>query len=490
MTATEFRIVISEGKVSARVSRAGDEFTDLSDGHVVSEHLKTVQVLEDWLKRWQLLTVLTEQEPPFRPGQVLIVPDTIELLGSYLWKMVLDNGIGNEILDEHFKVDARHRDNMRVRISFKDAPELALLPWEFLQFPGNGTRRKLWLAAELKLVLGRFVEGPGNIDIALADEKLRVLFIRHLPSGQHYDPQRDACDTLVSTLVKDGTTKDRVDSKVVKGWSPQEVKQAMQSFREAGHRVDVVHLTALFRMNAAGVCEVKLPAGQGRDDWTNADTLVDNVCAKHDNLPSLVVLHLIDQADGDFMQHSEQLAPAFIDGGVPAVLAMQYPMTTKEAHDFLTCFYRALADGIPIGAAVQLSRKELKLHGTSRHFGSPVLYMQSSADGNLIAAPPINASPAQHKHERLAVSVPRTAPDRSRKNIQTRLLHVLDSADTEPAVVVAMRADIRRLNWPEDVTEARRQVRQMLRGKQDDPVRARLYERLLAELAGPSKSRS
>jgi hypothetical protein len=169
---------------------------------------------------------------------------------------------------------------------------------------------------------------------------------------------------------------------------------------------------------------------------------------------------------------------------------MQYPMTTEEAHEFLTYFYWALADGRPIGSAVQRSRNKLKLLGTSRHFGSPVLYMQSSADGNLIEAPKTEPRLSPPKSEHQTITVARSTPERGRRSIQTRLLHVLDSVELDPAAVVTLRAEIRRRVWPEDDEAARQQVRQMLRGKQDDPVRVKLLERLLAELTGPSKSRS
>lgn len=490
MSATDFRIVISRTSVSGRMRRPGaTDWIDFERHEIATKHLRTIYVLEEWLQRWQLMTSLDDNDSPPRPGQTLFVPETIDLLGAYLWQMVLENPIGDAIVEQFGERD-HHPESMRVRISFEEAPELALLPWEFLQFPAAGDgRKKYWLAAETKLVLGRFVEGPGDLPIKLADSWLRVVLVRHLPAGPEFDPQRQACEALASRLLTEEETKDVVAVKLVEYVNAQHLRVAMRAFRAEGHPVDVVHIMALFRMER-GACQVMLPTGTGRDEWTSADTLVDNIC-DGEGQPSLVVLHLVDQIHGDFMQHSEQLAPSFIDSGVPAVLAMQYPMTPEDAEKFLTLFYGALASGSPIGEAVQFTRKELKLgrNVTGRHFGSPVLYMQSAADGHLIKRRDDRPGEREPRPERTPVSAARPAPDRARRDVENRLLRVLDAVDADTKTLVDMRSEIRRQEWPADEGGARQLVLRLRRAKQDDATRAQIYERLLAELTSPRKAR-
>ncbi len=48
-------------------------------------------------------------------------------------------------------------------------------------------------------------------------------------------------------------------------------------------------------------------------------------------------------------------------GGLPAVIAMQYENTDRAAIEFALSLYDALADGLPIDAAVSEARKAVQL---------------------------------------------------------------------------------------------------------------------------------
>jgi WD40 repeat protein len=64
--------------------------------------------------------------------------------------------------------------------------------------------------------------------------------------------------------------------------------------------------------------------------------------------------------------------------GIPAVLAMQYEITDRAAIEFARAFYEALADGLPVDAAVAEARIAVSLGVTNTvEWGTPVLYMRS-----------------------------------------------------------------------------------------------------------------
>ena len=78
--------------------------------------------------------------------------------------------------------------------------------------------------------------------------------------------------------------------------------------------------------------------------------------------------------------------------GIPAVLAMQYPLSGKAAGRFVRKLYESLAEALSIEEAVQLARSDLyATFDRDRLFGSPVLYMQS-VDSELLRMP--SGSPA------------------------------------------------------------------------------------------------
>jgi formylglycine-generating enzyme required for sulfatase activity len=64
--------------------------------------------------------------------------------------------------------------------------------------------------------------------------------------------------------------------------------------------------------------------------------------------------------------------------GIAAVLAMQYEITDRAAIEFSRTFYRALAYGLPIDAAVASARIGVSIGvNNSLEWGTPVLYMRS-----------------------------------------------------------------------------------------------------------------
>jgi len=108
--------------------------------------------------------------------------------------------------------------------------------------------------------------------------------------------------------------------------------------------------------------------------------------------PRLVVLQACESAQpssatgAGFMG----LAAHLVKRDIQAVVAMQFEIRNDYATDFAAGFYKALAQGVEIDAAVQEGRWTLAfakgLRWTARHFGTPVLYMLKP-DGIINPAP-------------------------------------------------------------------------------------------------------
>lgn len=77
------------------------------------------------------------------------------------------------------------------------------------------------------------------------------------------------------------------------------------------------------------------------------------------------------------------LAPKLVDGGLPAVVAMQYDLPNLAARPFMETLYQFLALGQPLDTAVTEARIGLDFNILeSPHWGIPVLFMRSP-DGNI-----------------------------------------------------------------------------------------------------------
>jgi CHAT domain-containing protein len=88
-------------------------------------------------------------------------------------------------------------------------------------------------------------------------------------------------------------------------------------------------------------------------------------------------------------------AATLLRRGIPAVVAMQYEITDDAAIEFARAFYEALADGVPIDAAVGEARKAIsRMASSTLEWGTPVLYMHSP-DGVLFNIHQSSAEPTQ-----------------------------------------------------------------------------------------------
>ncbi|MDP3289935.1 MAG: CHAT domain-containing protein, partial [Methyloversatilis sp.] len=88
------------------------------------------------------------------------------------------------------------------------------------------------------------------------------------------------------------------------------------------------------------------------------------------------------------------IAQTLIRRGVPAVIAMQFAIPDKAAVELSRHFYRYLAAGQPVDAALTSARAFLFARGHEVEWGAPALHMRSP-DGRLfaIAAPVMAAAP-------------------------------------------------------------------------------------------------
>ncbi len=92
----------------------------------------------------------------------------------------------------------------------------------------------------------------------------------------------------------------------------------------------------------------------------------------------LVLLNSCEGARGGERDAFSGTAATLVRRGIPAVLAMQYEITDEAAVEFSRSFYEAVADGLPVDAAVSEARTAVGIClGDTLEWGTPVLYMRS-----------------------------------------------------------------------------------------------------------------
>jgi hypothetical protein len=354
--------------------------------------LRTVELMNRWLSFWDLI-----DGSQIRCKENLLQPTTLELLGTHLWNLILHNEVGEEL---RAKIPPKGESALRLSIEFDDHADATLkgLPWEFLFEPDGGW----FLSTKTELLLTRFVTTKTDrIKAKQVSDKegIRALLIAALPNGNQHE-RKFTAERLALRDLRDALNDiPNLDvPKPIEVWDQGEVSRTLKSIP-----AHIIHVLGICR-GTPGKPEIYL--GGGGDGFKDPGTFI-SALTEHQNLPGLIILQLCDYEDGDASESFERLAPALIKHGVPAVLALQYAAnpgwmgvdqdglrTQMEPADYIGLgkqFYGALVGGVPIGTAVQASRKRLQEDRPDRRFGTPVLYLQE--DGALRPPGPQAAAP-------------------------------------------------------------------------------------------------
>lgn len=397
----EYEVIVRGGKyVSANARYADGRKKTVPEQEIeLSQlHRETIGILQDWLNRWGVLSRVAAQYDS------LCVPGTFEVLGQHLYNAIFPDPVAAGFDDTKREAE-RKGAPLRVVLKFepngdKDA-ELASFAWEFLYHPPDplNAREGFFIGTETDLTLSRLLPfGTQRPELPKGVLPLRVLFILSTPESLEEEcarslqipvtpEQREEYAKDRYTLIKFlGQFQDDANVLVVRNvysWDSDNIRKALNETNP-----NIIHVVGVCRSrNGSGEIEMALPGAGGCPAWQNAEVLVNLLKQAARSGPlALVVLHLCEASRSDYTATFERLAPKLVQAGIPAVLAMQYPVPTTAATSFTQKFYDYLTQGKEIGQAVQAARQSMKTDlGGDRVFGTPVLYLQS-VDGQLLRA--------------------------------------------------------------------------------------------------------
>jgi hypothetical protein len=268
------------------------------------------------------------------------------------------------------RIAARHQEKgLRIKLRF-DSTELSGLPWEFLYDP----RQADYLSRSLITPVIRYPEVSDPPDALLVTPPLRILGL--IVSPTDLDPldvehERQRVDDALTELQADG----RLELVWLQGNTPEALMRALN--REHWH---IFHFIGHGGYDpAADEGFIVLADDQGRATQVSAGDL-GRLLGDHMSM-RLAVLNSCEGArlgTGDIFAST---AAEIIRKRTPAVVAMQYEITDVAAIQFSRSFYSAVADGLPVDAAVSSARTAMSMT-KSLEWGTPVLYMHAR-DGQL-----------------------------------------------------------------------------------------------------------
>jgi TPR repeat protein len=259
---------------------------------------------------------------------------------------------------------------VRIRLSMNLAAEgmaeVASLPWELMR-----RRNQQALVVSVQTPVVRAFDTPKPIMLQPVSGKLRILAVISNPTGTAALNLADE----KARISKIWATLDNIEVDFVRP-----VEEDLLNHL-AANQYHVVHYMGHgdFDSGAGGLLMLEHENGSARP------VSGENFAAWLADEPlRLVFLNACNTGTtGEHMglHPFAGVASALIRSGVPAVVAMQFPISDAAAIIFAQTFYQRIAQGFPVDAAASDGRKRL-LTSDGAEWATPVLYMRAS-DGHL-----------------------------------------------------------------------------------------------------------
>lgn len=315
--------------------------------------------------------------------------DTARAVGERLYKSLFNPQIRSHLQESLRSVDPQRREGLRFLINTTEAPELALLPWEFLYDPGQDD---FLFSDKMKPVI-RWLDVDHPTPTLAVKPPLRLLVAIASP--------RDRPDLSVGAELArlDGALRDLVaQGRII---TTRLEHATLEKLDDAllRHKPHMLHFIGHgdFTGND-GVIFLESEVDATADPITGRQLAV--LLRNHLGSLRFVFLNSCLGAAVSRRDPFGGVAQNLIRRGIAAVIAMQFPVPDRVAVILAQNFYRYLADGRPVDTALTSARAFLFARGYPVEWGAPALHMRTP-DGRLfdigtagrLPEPPTAAAP-------------------------------------------------------------------------------------------------
>lgn len=303
--------------------------------------------------------------PSARPLSRLAMQALMKEQGGRLFDALFQNDL-LVCLERSFDEVRRRNATLRIKLRLADAPELLLLPWEYLYH----RRRNLFLSQSTASSLVHFLELPDPLASLTVALPLRMLVVIANPTDlQPLDVEREWTNiqSALADLIERGMViVDRLPAATL-----PELQSALRR-----HDYHVFHFI--------GHGDFDETTGQGHivfvDEQGQANPLPGEVLAQLLHNERTLRLALLNACEGSQTGAENSfggVAQLLVQQGVPAVIAMRHPVSDDAAVAFSHEFYAALADGYSVDAAVTEGRVAIATRMGNGEWGTPQLIMHA-----------------------------------------------------------------------------------------------------------------
>jgi formylglycine-generating enzyme required for sulfatase activity len=289
----------------------------------------------------------------------------VQDFGRSLFEMLFCREVRSRY-DVSLREAAAQDKGLRIKLRVQ-SPELAVLPWEFVYDP----RHAEYVCLSRKTPLVRYLELPQPVQPLRAELPLRILGMAVSPEGL---PPLDIAQEKVR--VETALEGLRAAGLVTLTWLEGQTWRDLQ--RELRHGPwHIFHFIGHGGFDRAADEGFVALVDETGGAYHLSATQLGRLLADHREL-RLALLNACEGARGSTQDIFSATAAILVRRGLPAVLAMQYPITDRAAIEFARTFYEALADGLPVDTATTEARQAISyVSPHSVEWGIPVLYMRA-----------------------------------------------------------------------------------------------------------------
>jgi formylglycine-generating enzyme required for sulfatase activity len=303
--------------------------------------------------------------------------DRLERIGVLLYQMLFPPPIAGHFLELAWRkiVQAPDRYRLALSINFDSRyrADVISLPWELLYLP----RGKTFLSTDARVSLSRrSLDWMQLTEKRQLSEKLNILLVRLQPQTLEsvaLYPIKNYLDELSheTNLI--------YPPSILENPSPSLIEETLATLRP-----DIVHLL-LHGDFSDRMTQFGFVNDTGLDlRWYSDRSLADIF---HSHLPELLILQACEGGRLSDIFSFSNGAALLVKNHMPAVIAMQFPITNKAGWIFARRMYKDIIQGDPIDIAVQNSRRSLAMSSkestedhTTRDFVAPVLWVRSECE--------------------------------------------------------------------------------------------------------------
>ncbi len=293
-------------------------------------------------------------------------------LGQILFDFLLSGPV-RALFDLSRLESERGERGLRLLLTVKP-PELAALPWELLFHSREGE----FLALSQSTPVVRYWAAPYAQQALTVTPPLRVLGVVAGPADwEDLDvaQEKQRLEEALAPLQQSGLAE------LV--WLDGQSRRDLQSAMRSGpwHAIHFIGHGGFDKERDEGFIVLCNEVGQAAPLYA---VELARLVADHPSL-RLVFLNACEGATASQGDDLASSAAALVRRSVPAVVAMQYPISDSAAIEFARTFYEGLADNLSVDAAVTDARKAVSFSAPhSPEWATPVLFL-AAADGRLFA---------------------------------------------------------------------------------------------------------